>query len=380
MNGLQGWATISGIRAGLILGRMDGGRGGRGRGRAIRRIAEEGLREEIRVLRDRLAVLEAGGRRNPADDSDEEVAEPEDEFEGVTPELRLLKSVFLSSHKPKHELPTYDGSLSADVLLDWLSEVNKYFEFEETSEDKQVKFAATKLKGHASLWWDSLQAERKRQQKPPIKKWARMEAKLKEKFLPKDYQIMLYRQVQNLKQRGMTVKEFTEEFYKLNLRAGYAEDTPEKTARFVNGLRGEILDEIGILSPRTLDEAYQFVLKAEEKINRKQNAKRGGGTSRGKGKVFGRGRGAATGEEGSNSKSAGAAKRDNSTRGGRPPQRGRGEGRGRGTVQCYRCHKMGHMSYDCPEGEPVGGRETYVAQPGDAEATPAEEENTPETG
>ena len=76
---------------------------------------------------------------------------------------------------------------------------------------------------------------------------------MKEKFLPKDYQIMLYRQVQNLRQRGMTIKEYTEEFYNLNLRAGYVEETPEKTARFVNGLRGEILDEIGILSPRTLE-------------------------------------------------------------------------------------------------------------------------------
>lgn len=144
----------------------------------------------------------------------------------MTPEFRLLKSVLLSSHKPKHELPTYDGNLSADVLLDWLSEVNKYFEFEETSEDKKVKFAATKLKGHASLWWDNVQAERKRLHKQPIKKWTRMEAKLKEKFLPKDYQIMLYRQVQNLKQRGMLVKEYTEEFYKLNLWVGYVEDTP----------------------------------------------------------------------------------------------------------------------------------------------------------
>eukprot|EP00253_Pinus_taeda_P016795 PITA_16795 len=156
----------------------------------------------------------------------------------------------------------------------------------------------------------------------------------------------------------MIVKEFTEEFYKLNLRAGYVEDTPEKTARFVNGLRGEILDEIGILSPRTLDEAYQFALKAEEKINRKQNARRGGGTGRGKGKVFGRGRGRGTGssEEGSSSKSAGTTEKDNSTREGRPAQRGRGNG------------------------EPKGGRGAYVAQPEDAEATPQEAENAPETG
>eukprot|EP00253_Pinus_taeda_P028688 PITA_28688 len=312
---------------------------------------------QIRVLRERLVVVEAGGRRNPADDSDEEVAEPEDEFEGVTPELRLLKSVLLSSHKPRHELPTYDGSLSADVLLDWLSEVNKFFEFEETSEEKQVKFVATKLKGHASLWWDSVQAERKRLHKQSIKKWARMEAKLKEKFLPKDYQIMLYRQVQNLKQRGMTVREFTEEFYKLNLRAGYVEDTSEKTARFVNGLRGEILDEIGILSPQTLDEAYQFALK-----------------------VYGRGRGAGPNDEGSSSKFVGTTEKDNSTREGRPAQRGQGFGRGRGTVQCYCCHKLGHKSYDCPEGEPAGGRGTYVAQPEDVEETPQEAENTPKTG
>jgi len=40
---------------------------------------------------------------------------------------------------------------------------------------------------------------------------------------------------------------------------------------------------------------------------------------------------------------------------------------------------MGHMSYDCPKGEPAGGRGTYVAQPEDAEAIPAEAENTPET-
>eukprot|EP00253_Pinus_taeda_P025527 PITA_25527 len=351
---------------------------GRGRGRVVRRIADEGLREEIRVLRERLTVVDAGGRRDPLDKSDEEVAEPEDEFEGVTPELRLLKSVLLSSHKPRQELPTYDGSLSTDVLLDWLSEVNKYFEFEEASEDKQVKFAATKLKGHVSLWWDSIQAERKRLHKQPIKKWARMEAKLKEKFLPKDYQIMLYRQVQNLKQRGMTVKEFTEEFYKLNLRAGYVEDTPEKTARFANGLRGEILDEISILSPQTLDEAYQFALKAEEKINWKQNAKRGG-TGRGKGKVFARGRSTGSNEEGSSSKSAGTTEKDNSTREGRPAQQGRGFGRGRGTVQCYRCHKLGHKSYNCPEREPAGGRGTYVAQPEDVEETPQEAENTPET-
>eukprot|EP00253_Pinus_taeda_P025305 PITA_25305 len=86
----------------------------------------------------------------------------------------------------------------------------------------------------------------------------------------------------------MTVREYTKELYKVNLRGGYVEDTPEKTARFVNGLRMEILNEISTLSPKTIEEAYQCALKAEEKITRKQSAKRGRGSNRGKGQSFGR--------------------------------------------------------------------------------------------
>lgn len=90
--------------------------------------------------------------------------------------------------------------------MDWISKLDKYFECEEVSEDRRVKFVATKLKGHATLWSDSVQAERRRLNKFPIKKWTRMVAKMKGRFLPKYYQIALHRQVQNLKQRGMTLK------------------------------------------------------------------------------------------------------------------------------------------------------------------------------
>lgn len=104
----------------------------------------------------------------------------------------MLRSILLASKKPKPEIPNYDGSLSADVLLDWISELDKYFENEEISEDKRFRFAATKLKGHATLWWDSIQVDRRRINKEPIKKWPRMVAKLNGRFLPIDYQVKLY--------------------------------------------------------------------------------------------------------------------------------------------------------------------------------------------
>ena len=71
---------------------------------------------------------------------------------------------------------------------------------------------------------------------------------MKGRFLPKYYQIALHQQVQNLRQKGMTMREYTKEFCYLNLRAGYMDDTPKKTTRYVNGLRLEILDKIIIIS------------------------------------------------------------------------------------------------------------------------------------
>lgn len=107
----------------------------------------------------------------------------------------------MASSKPKSKIPNYDGSLSTEVILDWISELDKYFECEEVSEDQRFKFAATNLKGHVALWWDNVQAERRRMNKLPIKKWPRMVAKLKGKFMPKYYQVALYRQVRNLRQK-----------------------------------------------------------------------------------------------------------------------------------------------------------------------------------
>ena len=98
-----------------------------------------------------------------------------------------------------------------------------------------------------------------------------MVAKLKAKFIPKDYQINLYRRLQNLKQRGLLVKEYTEEFYRLNIRDGQKENEDEKTSRYINGMRYEIQEEINMMSVSKVKDAYQEALKDEEKLARRQS-------------------------------------------------------------------------------------------------------------
>jgi hypothetical protein len=111
-----------------------------------------------------------------------------------------------------------------------------------------------------------------------------MIAKLKAKFIPKDYQITLFRRMQNLRQKLMMVKEYTEEFYRLNIRAGHWESDDEKVARYLNGLRYDIQDELSMLTIRTVEDAYQMALKDEEKLSRKQG-QRGRGKSQPREKV-----------------------------------------------------------------------------------------------
>jgi hypothetical protein len=172
--------------------------------------------------------------------------------------------------KVKMNIPFYEGILAAEELLDWIRALDTYFDYEDIEEDKKVKHAVMRLKGHAALWWDEIQADKCCKGKQKIKNWDRMITKMKAKFIPRDYQITLFRRIQNLRQKLMTVKEYTEEFYRLNIRVGHQERDDEKVARYLNGLGYDIQDELSMVTIRTVEDAYQMALKAEEKLIRKQ--------------------------------------------------------------------------------------------------------------
>ena len=91
------------------------------------------------------------------------------------------------------DIPVYEGNLDVEELLDWIRALEKYFGYEDVKEDKKVKHVVTRLIGHASLWCDELQADKHCKGKKKIKNWERMVAKMKAKFIPRDYQITMFR-------------------------------------------------------------------------------------------------------------------------------------------------------------------------------------------
>eukprot|EP00253_Pinus_taeda_P001707 PITA_01707 len=290
-----------------------------------------------------METIETTQRRTPdegADNTKEESSEEEEEEENET--TIVIKMLAKVGGKTNMEIPTYEGILNAEELMDLINSLDKYFDYEEEADNKnKVKFSVTRLRGHATIWWDELQTYKMRKGKSKIKQWDKMVSKMKSKFMPKDYQLNLFKQLQNLRQKGMSVKEYTKEFYRLSIRAGHAEDDMEKVATYINGLRYDIQDEINLLSLKTIEDAYETGLKEKEKILRNR--------------IIG------IEEEAQ----------------GRFSPRGRGQGR---DVWCYTCGEWGHVLWDCPHNKPTSQRNAYVAEVKPEPPRLMEKEEPPEVG
>ena len=52
------------------------------------------------------------------------------------------------------------GTLNLEDLIDWIGELEDYFELEDIEDPLRVSLAQTKMKGHAPLWWKELQRDR----------------------------------------------------------------------------------------------------------------------------------------------------------------------------------------------------------------------------
>ena len=65
------------------------------------------------------------------------------------------------------------------------------------------------MKVYVAIQWDELQIHIIIRGKPKIKSWDKMLYKIKIQFMPKYYWLNLIRQLQNLRQKGMIVKEYT---------------------------------------------------------------------------------------------------------------------------------------------------------------------------
>ena len=55
-----------------------------------------------------------------------------------TLELIYFRSILGETSRPRMDLPIYEGSFIVEHLIDWISEIDKYFEYDEVEYNKRV--------------------------------------------------------------------------------------------------------------------------------------------------------------------------------------------------------------------------------------------------
>jgi hypothetical protein len=171
-------------------------------------------------------------------------------------------------YRMKIDLPSFNWHLQIEDFLDWVMEVERFFDYMSIHEDRKVKLVAYKFKGGASTWWKKLQISRGRQGKGLVTSWLKMKWLLKARFLPPDFEQQLFQQYQECRQGGRTIQAYVDDFYRLSARNDLVETEGQQVARFIGGLRVAIQDKVSIHPAFTLNEAVGLVNRVEKQLKR----------------------------------------------------------------------------------------------------------------
>ena len=164
-------------------------------------------------------------------------------------------------------------SFYIEEFLDWLVEIERFFESGCIAEKKQVKFVESKLNGKAWTWWEQLQRMRTWLGKAPIQNWIKMKKYLKRKFLPPDYRDLMFQEFLNCKQLGNSVAVYTKEFYRLQSYIDLNESEAYNISRYKMGLRWLIKKRLCVQSFHSLADLILAAKGIEQLIEREENSK-----------------------------------------------------------------------------------------------------------
>lgn len=171
----------------------------------------------------------------------------------------------IAEYKLIADIPSFAGGFNTEEFLDWVNEVERFFEFMDISEETKVKLVAYKLKGGASAWWHSLSVQRFRENRPPIRKWESMRILMESKFLPKDWRQQLFLKLQNCRQGARSIEAYVTEFYTLLARNEIQESLAQLIARFIGGLNFPVKSQM-VLATHTMEDTIEMACRIENNL------------------------------------------------------------------------------------------------------------------
>lgn len=141
------------------------------------------------------------------------------------------------------------------------------FACQDYMDEQKVKLAVIEFSEYAVVWWDQLTKSRRRSRLPEIMSWTELKGMMRTQFVPSHYYRDLYQRLQTLTQGTRSVDEYHKEMEILMLRADVQEDKEATMARFLNGLRPEIVEKVEL---EHYLELHELVAKTEKVEHRRK--------------------------------------------------------------------------------------------------------------
>ena len=156
------------------------------------------------------------------------------------------------------EVPVFDGSREPKDFIDWESSMNSYFRWYRMDTDLCVEYAKMRLGRQAKIFWENeyLAAERRGL---PITTWAEMVPKLRNKYVPRQYEATFFLSWLDLRQGKSPVRDYIQTFEECRMRCQFVEDPRIVIGLFTHGLTTRLRNEVLKSCPSEVDEAYRIV-------------------------------------------------------------------------------------------------------------------------
>ncbi|XP_071902701.1 uncharacterized protein [Coffea arabica] len=169
----------------------------------------------------------------------------------------------------KMQIPPFQGKSDPDTYLEWESRVELVFGCNDYTDAQKLRLAVVEFTDYAIVWWEQVVTSRRRCGDPPITTWTELKRLMKKRFVPSHYHRDLYQKLQTLTQGQRSVEDYYKDMEISMLRADIQEDREATMARFLNGLRVEIADQLELQYYVEIEDMVEKAIKIEQRLKRR---------------------------------------------------------------------------------------------------------------
>ena len=171
----------------------------------------------------------------------------------------------------KMKIPSFQGKNDPEAYLEWERKVELVFYCHNYSKNKKVKLDAIGFSDYATVWWDQLVFNMRRNRVPVVETWEEMKRVMRKRFVSTYYYRELYKKLQNLRQGNCSIKEYYKEIKVAMTRENIEEDREATMARFLAGLNRQTQKVVELEHYVELENMVHMAIKIENQVKRRDS-------------------------------------------------------------------------------------------------------------